>query len=239
MIAAFLLTAATYAQSLTIATPIHMEVEGDITPGSTLTVKLTGVVPGERVYLTTSTQLGRSCPSVVAPSCLDLDSPRIVAQGVPNEDFVVSELIVPSGTRTRYLQAISASGVSGVITLEPEPIVTITVGTPSLNVTGAAATCAPDAADLIVEFIGGEAAVHAVGFLDGTEVATQNLVLDEPLPGAVFFYATASGVEAPSCDDVTWMFEVDNSSDVACAVQGIDAESLMDQGLVPAHCNRL
>lgn len=239
MIPALLLSALAFAQVPGSGSIMTIETEGDLTPGSTLTVTVAGVVPGERLYLTTSEQVGSSCPEVVAPSCLDLDSPRVISQGRPRGDTVVIEVTVPELLTTRYLQAVSASGVSQVLTLEPQIDVTLEEGTPTLNVTGAAVTCAADAADLIVEFIGGEADVYAVGFLDGVEVSSSELTLDEPLPGAVFFYAAASSVEATNCDEVTWVFEVDNGGDIVCGVKGIDSQAMVDAGQVPATCARL
>jgi len=239
MFPALLLSTFAFAQVPGSNGLMTIETEGDLTPGSTLTVTVSGVVPGERLYLTTSAQLGSSCPGVVAPYCLDLDSPRVISQGRPQGDTVVVDVTVPEFLTTRYLQAVSTSGVSEVLTLEPQLDVTLEEGTPTLNVTGAAVTCAADAADLIVEFIGGEADVYAVGFLEGVEISSSELTLDEPLPGAVFFYAAANSVAATNCEEVTWVFEIDNGGDIVCGVKGIDSQALVDDGQVPSTCAQL
>jgi hypothetical protein len=230
MFTSALLLAAAFAQDLSIA------VDGNPTPGATITVTIDGLTPGEPAFLATSTELGETCPGATAPHCSDLVRPRVLARGAPSGSTVVVDVTVPNQEATHYLQAISPSGVSDVHTLESVALDPVDPSLMPPLVVGVAVMCDTDQVDLIAQYMGDADHVQARAYLGGVMVVDQPLN-QEPAPaGSIFFDATAFGAEAPTCGDLTWVVEAENPNITTCVVRGAEASALRDGGTIASDC---
>jgi hypothetical protein len=197
--------------------------------GETVEFTVTDAVPGETVYLV-SGQPGTSCPVPVAPTCVDVQSPRVRYSFVAPAGPVSFSLALPAVFQGGKLQAVAVSGASEALTYSP-------AATGVLVISGLFADCAvPSEATLSLEYISIEAErVFITAYRSGLVLYTEELVPGAPTPGSIFFRAEAT-VEETDCAGTTWAFEVQGLEGYDCAVQGPDELILVSSGLLPSPC---
>jgi len=210
---------------------LTLSIDGALAAGEEVTFGISGAVAGERVYLLAGNG-GTSCPSQIAPHCLDIDAPRVYqvlfadAQGYAEVTVTLPSFIEGKTLQAATRTAISASEVAMEVVIQP--------GVPQLTFSGMLVACSGDSGDVLVEYIGEADEMVATAYLNGQPVVSHGLDLLPGAPGAVFLWAEAAGIDAPTCDQLTWVYEGHNASGEACAVQGDEATDLL--ATLPAHC---
>lgn len=216
--------------SAALAQDLTLEVDGVRAEGEAVTFTVGGADPGQDVYLLAG-RGGSSCPAQTV-DCLDIANPRVYQRLVADASGVASvSVVVPAFLEGKVVQAATRDAISD--SAEMMQVVIIT-GTPDLTFTGIVPACDTDQADLMVEYIGEAQGMVATGYVAGAPVVSHSMDLLPGATGAVFLWAEAIGVEAPSCDDITWVYEGESFGEVVCAVQGPDRDTVL--GLQAHDC---
>ena len=223
--------------AIAAAQDLGLQVDGDPLPGEAIAITIDGLLPGEPAYLGTSPELGTTCPASTSPVCSDLAHPRLLARGTPAGSTVTVEVTLPAEETVHHLQAITAYGVSQVVDIEVLAIDPLAsdASTPPV-VVGVAILCDVDTVDLIAQYMGEADRLRADAYRDGALVASHPLTPEPAAPGTLFFDATASGEEAPSCADLTWVIEASSATTTTCVVRGDEADLLRDDGEIDPDC---
>lgn len=214
--------------------PFVLLVTGSTVIGSTVTVEISGLVPGEQTYLLGSPDLGSECHSVVTPTCAALDAPLVLAQGTPLGTSATVEVTLPSVAGTYYLQAVSTSATSVVTQLDVRDSPTF--------ISGVDFVCDYDEADVSVEHFGGLGSTIRVNVYEaGALVVGYDEPATVPAPGDIFVLTSLEGISAPSCAAVTWTVETVNTLGTVdhCVVRGPEEASLITAGLIPSSCQEI
>jgi len=100
---------------------IDFEVHGTLMVGEVFNVSLVGAEPGQRFYIVYSQTEGLSCPPIIAPTCMDVQSAVILRTGfADDEGSAYTVFNFPSVADGMFLQVVTDSDKSNVIYLDAE-----------------------------------------------------------------------------------------------------------------------
>jgi len=217
----------TLLASIAFASDLDVSLQGFMAAGQTIEITVTGMEPGEEVFVVYSQDLGTSCPGRVAPSCLDIVAPTLVRRGIPATTSATFRWVLPGPAVGATLQAVSRGSVSAPVLLSSEVIVDTGGDDPFLEFMSVDRSCNADEATLLLEYMGVADGVRAHAYRSGALVESFDLVIDESISDDLIGLTTMATLPIVDCSSVTWVYEAWSADIEACLVDGDEADDLV------------